>query len=296
MASNDSRIASFLNVFILRSGGYVNNGFQPPVVQGVSTYLTYSQPAGNPAEKVPDTGFLHTLNLVMAPLTTAARFLPLILAFGLAGCGAPTGSASKEAAFDSVKVAVYSGNTAVAMTHEVRDFESYVKAYRSLSDPESRISIFSSPEDPNLITVFELTKSHQEAASAFRSPEFRKSLEAEGVTTEPTISYFDVKLRVATPTEKLYRLGVSHEVTDYEHWKKVFDEDHPIRAKADLELRAISTSADNPSMVNIMFATDDIEKAKKVINSEELRKRMQEAGVRTEPVFAVFRVPAIPQP
>lgn len=232
----------------------------------------------------------------MAPLTKTARFLPLALAFGLAGCGAPSGSASKEAAFDSVRVAVYSGNTAVAMTHEVRDFESYVKAYRSLSDPESRISIFSSPEDANLITVFELTKGHQEAASAFHSPEFRKSLEAEGVTTEPTISYFDVKLRIATPTEKQYRLGVSHEVDNYEHWKKVFDEDHPIRAKADLELRAISTSADNPSMVNIMFATDDIEKAKKVINSEELRKRMQQAGVRTEPVFAVFRVPAITQP
>jgi hypothetical protein len=80
-------------------------------------------------------------------------------------------------------------------------------------------------------------------------------------------------------------------VNDFEHWKKVFDEDEPVRAKADLELRAISTNADNSSMVNILFATDDLDKAKKVINSEELRKRMQEAGVRSEPVFAVFRVP-----
>jgi hypothetical protein len=183
------------------------------------------------------------------------------------------------------------------MTHEVKDFEEYMKAYKVYSDPESRITIFSSPEDPNLITVFELTKSHEEARSALHSAEFREHLEAEGVTTEPLLSYFDVKFRVTTPTEKKYRLGVSHEVSDYEHWKKIFDEDEPIRAKANLELRAISTNADNASMVNVLFATDDIQKAKEVINSEELRRRMNEAGVRSEPVFAVFRVPGnTPQP
>jgi hypothetical protein len=178
------------------------------------------------------------------------------------------------------------------MTHEVHDFEAYVKAYRSLSDPDSRISIFASPDDPNLITVFELTTSHEEARSAIQTQAFKASLQAEGVTTEPSFAFFDIKLRITTPTEKKYRLGVSHEVNDFEHWKKVFDEDEPVRAKADLELRAISTNADNSSMVNILFATDDLDKAKKVINSEELRKRMQEAGVRSEPVFAVFRVSA----
>ncbi len=211
--------------------------------------------------------------------------------------GASSDSNSKEAAFDSARVNPYSGNTAVAMTHEVRDFEEYIKAYRDLSDPDSRISIFSSPEDPNLITVFELTKGHEEARSILHSSAFREHLEAEGVTTEPQVAFFDVKFRVTTPTEKKYRLGVTHEVSDYEHWKKVFDEDEPIRAKANLELRAISTNADNPSVVNILFATDDIQRAKEVINSDELRRRMSEAGVRSEPVFAVFRVPGnTPQP
>jgi hypothetical protein len=230
-------------------------------------------------------------------MNTPALFL-LASALVLWSCGGnSTDTANKEAAFDSARLNPYSGNTAVAMTHEVKDFEEYVKVYKSLSDPDSRISIFSSPEDPNLITVFELTKGHEEARSAFRSPEFREHLEAEGVTTEPQLAFFDIKFRVTTPTEKKYRLGVSHEVTNYEHWRKIFDEDEPIRAKANLELRAISTNADNPSMVNILFATDDIQKAKDVINSDELRRRMTEAGVRTEPVFAVFRVPGSnPQP
>lgn len=216
----------------------------------------------------------------------------LIASSALWSCGGTSAdSNSKEAAFDSARLNPYSGNTAVAMTHEVKDFEEYIKAYKTISDPESRISIFSSPEDPNLITVFELTKGHEQARTALHSSEFRQHLEVEGVTTEPQLAFFDIKFRVTTPTEKKYRLGVSHEVSDYEHWKKIFDEDEPIRAKANLELRAISTNADNPLMVNILFATDDIQKAKEVINSDELRRRMNEAGVRTEPVFAVFRVP-----
>lgn len=233
--------------------------------------------------------------LLMNPLRAFSFWmLASVLLFACGGPGKKSGN--KETAFDSVKISLYTGSTAVSMTHEVKDFEAYVKAYRSLSDPDSRISIFSSPEDPNLITVFELTQGHEQARSAFHSAEFRQSLEAEGVTTEPTFAFFDVKFRVTTPTEKKYRLGVSHEVGDYTHWKKVFDEDEPVRSKADLELRAISTDADNPLMVNILFATDDIEKAKRVINSEELRRRMKEADVRTEPVFAVFRVPGTFQP
>lgn len=224
----------------------------------------------------------------------------IFLAFALTlwSCGgSPSDTASKEAAFDSARLNPYSGNTAVAMTHEVKDFEEYVRVYKTFSDPDSRVSIFSSPEDANLITVFELTKSHEEARSVLQSPEFREHLEAEGVTTEPQVAFFDIKFRVTTPTERKYRLGVAHEVSDYEHWKKIFDEDEPIRAKANLELRAISTNADNPFMVNILFATDDIQKAKDVINSDELRRRMTEAGVRGEPVFAVFRVPGnTPQP
>lgn len=220
-------------------------------------------------------------------------FIFLVCAGGLiwVSCTGRKDRQGKSRAFDSVKLIAYSGSTAVAITHEVRDYKGWLAAYNEHSDPNSRLSIYSSPEDNNLITVFELTRSHEEARSAFVSPEFRQLMTEEGVISEPILAYFDIKFRVTTPTEKKYRLGVSHEVNDYNHWKKIFDEDEAIRMKANLELRAISTSADNPGMVNILFATDDIEKAKDVINSEELRRRMTEAGVRTEPVFAVFRVP-----
>lgn len=205
--------------------------------------------------------------------------------------GNPSKQLENSAAFDSVRLSGYSGYTAVAVTHEVGDYKTWLNAYTNLSNPASRLSVYASPEDPNLVTVFELTKSHEDAKTVFASPQFRESLQEEGVTSDPVFNFFDVKFRSLTPTIKNYRVGVSHEVADYERWKKLFDEDESTRAKANLELRAISTNADNPKMVNILFATDDFQKAKDVINSDELRKRMTEAGVKSEPVIIVFQVP-----
>lgn len=194
-------------------------------------------------------------------------------------------------AFDSVRLPAYSGYTAVAVTHSVKDFDSWLKAYTDASEPASRLSIYASPDDPNLITVFELTKSHEDAKNNFTSDKLKEVMRNAGVLGEPKYQYFDVRYRATNPTNKVYRLGVTHRVESYERWKKIFDEDEVIRAEAQLELRAISTNAEDPLIINVMFATDDIEKAKNVINSGELKKRMKEAGVLTEPDLSVFRVP-----
>ncbi|HWA34334.1 MAG TPA: hypothetical protein VG737_09410 [Cyclobacteriaceae bacterium] len=196
-----------------------------------------------------------------------------------------------SAAFDSVKAPVYSGNTAVGVTHEVKDYAEWLKVYNNVSDPASRISIYASPDDPNLITVFALTKTHEDARNAFSSPEFKTVLATSGVTSEPVFNYYDIKFQAPGKTDKKYRLGVSHPVKDYAQWKRVFDEDEKIRTDAGLELRAISTSADDPSMVHIMFATNDVDRAKDLIHSNDLKKRMAEGGVLAEPTLTVFKTP-----
>lgn len=225
---------------------------------------------------------------------TQASYLPAVffLLSLMAGCGGKNSTRQSEnsAAFDSVKLPAYSGYTAVAVTHSVRNYGSWLKVYSTVSNPESRISVYASPDDPNLITVFELTKSHKDAKSAFASSELKKAMLEEGVTSEPVYRFYDIKYRASKKTDKIYRLAVSHSVTDYDIWKKAFDEDEPLRTEAGLELRAISTNADDPAIVNVMFATNDIDKAKDLINSDELKKKMSAAGVRTEPEFTVLKV------
>jgi hypothetical protein len=226
---------------------------------------------------------------LMPALFVLCGFLVLLLL----GCGGKTkpNSGDDAAAFDSIKAPAYSGYTAVAVTHTVKDYHQWLEVYNHDSDPQARLSVYASPDDPNLITVFQLTKSHSEARSTFSSDLLKQEMKDAGVTSVPVFQYYDIKFRAAEPTQKAYRLGVSHEVENYENWKKVFDEHEQVRAEAGLELRAISTNADDPEMVNVMFATDDIAKAKDLINSDELKKRMAKAGVRTEPILTVLKVP-----
>ncbi len=211
----------------------------------------------------------------------------------MSGCGGDKSANENDnsTAFDSVKAPVYSGNTAVAVTHEVKDYGEWLKVYNSTSDPASRLSIYASPDDPNLITVFALTKTHEDAKNVFNSPEFKAALVTSGVTSEPVFKYFDIKYQNPEKTDKKYRLGVSHPVKDFAHWRRVFDEDEKIRTDAGLELRAISTSADDPSMIHIMFATNDVDRAKDLIHSNDLKKRMAEGGVIGEPTLTVFKTP-----
>jgi hypothetical protein len=219
-------------------------------------------------------------------------WLPPLLFLVALACGSERAKqAENSAAFDTVKLPAYSGYTAVSVTHSVKDFNAWLKVYSNVSAPESRISVYASPDDPNLVTVFELTKSHKDAKNAFDSERLKKAMFDAGVTSVPIYHYFDVKYRATSKTEKVYRLGVTHAVADYETWRKAFDEDEPIHREAGLELRAISTNADNPGMVNVLFATNDIDKAKDLINSGELRNKMSAAGVRSEPEFTVLKVP-----
>ncbi|MEJ0055213.1 MAG: hypothetical protein WDN75_05890 [Bacteroidota bacterium] len=231
------------------------------------------------------------MNKLFRPALPLSGALSLLLL--LANCGGENKSQQSEnsAAFDSVKISDYSGNTAVAVTYSVKNYEEWLKVYTDVSDPESRLSVYASPDDPNLITVFALTKSHRDAKNAFDSDASKKAMEDEGVTSPPVLHYYDVKYRASVATDKLYRLGVSHAVANYDQWKKVFDEDEPVRKEAGLELRAISTNADDPSVVNIMFATNDVDKAKDLIHSDDLKKRMAEGGVRSEPEVTVLKVP-----
>ena len=211
--------------------------------------------------------------------------LTLIAAVIMWACG---GKTSNETASTPV---VYSGNTAMGVTHKVTDYATWLKAYMAKSDSNARISLYVSPEDPNLVTVFMLTVSHDDAKKMAASEDLKKAMQEGGVISEPAFRYFDFKFRNMDKSAKQYRVLVSHEVADYDAWKKVFDADEARRTEAGLELRAISTDADSTKMVNMMFATDDPEKTKAMMGSDDLKARMKEGGVTSEPTVTVMMVP-----
>ena len=193
----------------------------------------------------------------------------------------------EEAVASEGQASKYSMKTAVGITHEVADVAAWTAAYEALSDPDGRITVVASNENANLLTVFEWTESHEAAKGFFTSDRFKAITDSIGVVGEIQATYYDVKDSDDQPPLG-YIIGVGHEVNDYDAWKVKFDEDAESRSNSGMKFEALSTDADNPNMVYIMFSTDDLDGAMAMMSSDELKQKMADAGVVGEPEVYIW--------
>ncbi len=75
---------------------------------------------------------------------------------------------------------------------------------------------------------------------------------------------------------------VKHKVADYARWKPIFDADGANRQAGGSKGGQLLRSADDPNEVVILFEWD-LQKARQYSQSEEVRAKMQEAGVLDPP-------------
>ncbi len=76
---------------------------------------------------------------------------------------------------------------------------------------------------------------------------------------------------------------VRHKVADFNRWKESFDSHLNARMHAgELGFRLFQ-SVDDPREVTLLLDWDSVEHARKFIGSDELRSRMQQAGVLSTP-------------
>jgi hypothetical protein len=83
--------------------------------------------------------------------------------------------------------------------------------------------------------------------------------------------------------------GVFHEVEDFKRWKPVFDRGEPQRNDIGFRFLDILCRVENENDLAIFFGTPDHKSARNFI-SDDLRERMEEAGVKSVPSFIMYDV------
>jgi hypothetical protein len=76
---------------------------------------------------------------------------------------------------------------------------------------------------------------------------------------------------------------IRHKVTDYNRWKQTFDSHLNTRKHAGETGCRIFHTVDDPREVVLFLDWEGIEQARKFMNSDDLRKAMQQAGVEGAP-------------
>ena len=89
---------------------------------------------------------------------------------------------------------------------------------------------------------------------------------------------------MARPSEALdVRMFISHEVSDYAAWRKVYDGFDATRRKLGVTGQAVYRSVDNPNDVTVTHDFKGVDKAKSFTASPDLKPAMEKAGVKGTP-------------
>jgi hypothetical protein len=78
-------------------------------------------------------------------------------------------------------------------------------------------------------------------------------------------------------------MAIHHRVADYTKWRPVYDAHEQTRVAAGVTNGKVYQSKADPNDVVMLFDVADVSKAKEFSQSQDLKSKMQEAGVLGQP-------------
>ncbi|MES2761798.1 MAG: hypothetical protein V4677_06310 [Bacteroidota bacterium] len=83
--------------------------------------------------------------------------------------------------------------------------------------------------------------------------------------------------------DKKVTILISHEVKDFDAWKKGFDSDEVNRKNAGMKVIALYRSTDKPNVITGLIEAPNAEVANKFLSNPDLKANMEKAGVISAP-------------
>lgn len=91
-------------------------------------------------------------------------------------------------------------------------------------------------------------------------------------------------------------IHVTHTVKDYEKWKPVFDSTESLKRSYGWKQSMIFGVEDSPNKLIVMEEFESKQQAKSFLDSDELRKAMDKAGVTGTPDMRILEQKAVAKP
>jgi quinol monooxygenase YgiN len=76
---------------------------------------------------------------------------------------------------------------------------------------------------------------------------------------------------------------VKHKISDYENWKRVYDEFSSVRMEKGVTAVSVHRDPNDPNIIIVMYQFKDMNAAREFANSEDLKSIMEKAGVSGPP-------------
>ncbi len=144
--------------------------------------------------------------------------------------------------------------------------------------------------DSNTVFVVDKIQDEEKAKSFYALPGAKALMKKAGVSAPPAFTYAEFVRANDSPLQFTDGLAISHHVKNYDAWLKSYDSDEASRRSNGLIERGIARNLYDSNMVSILFEVSDMTKAKAVVASPELKKKMNDAGVDSPPTIRWFKL------
>jgi hypothetical protein len=177
----------------------------------------------------------------------------------------------------------------IVIKHDVADYNKWRTAYDAhdsirMSFGISHFVIGRGMDNTNSIIVIDKMMDVNQAKKFSMLTSLKEAMKKAGVRNTPKFSFYEVIRNDDSKINLKDRLMVTHRVKDFDAWLKVYDKEGIAkRMEEGLIDRGMARSVDDPNMVTLVFAISDLDRAKAIINLEEHKKLMKEAGVEGVP-------------
>jgi quinol monooxygenase YgiN len=107
------------------------------------------------------------------------------------------------------------------------------------------------------------------------------------VTAPDVRVYLGACVTVTLVKQMVYMFGKAS-VAEFDEWKTNFEDNDPYRAEHGQRGFQVFQSVDDPNEVVVVFEWDDEGNARELFDSEEMRGRLTDAGVKGRPEMSFF--------
>jgi hypothetical protein len=179
--------------------------------------------------------------------------------------------------------------------HNVSDFSKWITSYnardslRRASGVHSHV-IARGMEDLNTVLIVLIADDVAKARQFATDVILDEAMQKGGAKVKPEFMLLDIRIRDTTDNTSTAGILVTNKVKDWDLWKRMFDNNKQARVDAGIMDRAVGYDVDNNHMVTMIFTITDMVKARAFMNSQDLRNKMEEAGIEGDPVAFMYNV------
>lgn len=180
---------------------------------------------------------------------------------------------------------------AAVVTHEVGDYAAWKTAFDEHAEARRRAGILGthvnrSIENPNLVSVYLAAGDFGVLRAFLGNEDLKATMAKAGVKGPPTVVLSTPVEDVTVKDRPVPGAIVSHRVTSFDAWKKVFDADAGRRATAGIVGHAVNRGLEDPNLVVVYLQATTPEQIRGFVGSPELKDVMAKAGVEGPPRIA----------